>query len=119
MFKKEVTEAVNSMAAINDKARQARRLCNDIIRQTSLKPYYGKRGGAAMYAAESTAEAQRLRISTAVRNMSAAVRNLSFVTQMLRDIAIVGGMTATAIEADMQEDYLGTKVTIIDDDSKL
>ena len=65
-------QTLNDLDAINRMAHEARRLCNDIIRQTSLKPYYGKRGGAAVYAAEDMSEAQRRRLNIAIGNMRRA-----------------------------------------------
>lgn len=112
MFNKEVIAANNSIADINRMAREARLLCNDIIRQTSLKPYYGKRGGAAMYAADDRSEAQQRRIAQAVRYMQR-------VTTMLHDIAVEGGTTEAKVREDMRGDYWRTKVTIIEDDSEL
>lgn len=98
MLRKETIEANNSIATINRMARDARLLCNDIIRQTSVQPYYGKRGGAALYAADDSSAEQRRRIAQAVRHMRHA-------TAMLHDIAVAGGMAEAKIAANIQQDY--------------
>ena len=108
MLRKKTIEANNSIAAINRMARDARLLCNDIIRQTSIKPYYGKRGGAALYAADDGSAEQQRRIAQAVRHMRNA-------TALLHDIAVAGGMAEAKIAADIQQDYWRTKETTIND----
>ena len=108
MFNKDVIAANNSIADINRMAREARLLCNDIIRQTSLKPYYGKRGGAAMYAADDRSDAQKRRIAQAVRYMQR-------VTTMLHDIAVEGGTTEAKVRKDRRGDYWRPQVVTIDD----
>lgn len=105
---KQTIEAITAVDAINQMARQARALCTDIIRQTSLQPYYGKVGGAAMYAPEDRSEAQRRRIAQAVRHMQHA-------TAALYDIAVEGGMTESKVRADASRDYWRTQVAKIDD----
>lgn len=105
---RQVIEAINSMADINAMAREARRLCTDIIRQTSVQPYYGKRGGAAMYAADDRSPEQRARIAQAVRHMQHA-------TAALYHIAVAGGTTRAKIAEATKHDYWRTKVTIIED----
>lgn len=104
----DVAKTNANIDAINRMARRARRLCNDIIRQTSLKPYYGKRGGAAMYAADDSSAEQRRRLASVVEDMTRA-------TQTLVDIAIAGGLTEAQIEEINKHDYWRTKVTITDD----
>lgn len=103
-----VKETIGDIDAINQMARQARLLCNDIIRQTSLKPYYGKVGGAAMYAPDDSSAEQRRRIAAAVQHMRHA-------TAALYHIAVAGGATSAKIAEDMKQDYWRTKVTIIED----
>lgn len=98
----------SSISGINRMAREARLICNDIIRQTSLTPYYGKRGGAAMYAADDNSEVQRRRVAQALAKMKQA-------TAILREIAIAGGMTEAKIVEDMRDDARRTETTTIDD----
>lgn len=109
---KQTIEAITAVDAINQMARQARALCTDIIRQTSLQPYYGKVGGAAMYAPEDRSEAQQRRIAQAVRYMQHA-------TTLLYDIAVEGGTTEAKVLEDMRGDYWKNNVEIIEDDSEL
>lgn len=87
-------ETISAIDAINAKAREARLLCNDIIRQTSLQPYYGKRGGAAMYAPEDGSAEQQRRINT-------ALRHLQHATRTLYHIAVAGG-TAEAVAKEIR-----------------
>lgn len=87
-----LTETLADVSVLNATARTARRLCTDVIRQTSAKPYYGKRGGAAFYAPHDESDAQRKR-------MTEAVQLLSRATELLRDAAVSGGV----VEAHLQE----------------
>lgn len=103
-----ITETMDAMDAINAMAREARRLCTDIIRQTSLQPYYGKVGGAAFYAADDGSKAQQLRIKEATRNLRRA-------NGLLHDIAVAGGMTDAKIVDDMRGDYGQTCIMQTDD----
>lgn len=112
MFNKDEIAAINSIADINRMAREARLLCNDIIRQTSFKPYYGKRGGAAMYAADDRSEAQQRRIALAVRYMQHATAALYY-------IAVEGGTTEAMQREISRGDYWKNDVEIIEDDSNV
>jgi 3-keto-L-gulonate-6-phosphate decarboxylase len=103
-----VAETIGNMDAINRMAKDARALCTDIIRQTSLKPYYGKVGGAALYAADDSSAEQRRRIGMAVRHMQHA-------TELLYNIAVAGGMSEAKLNEMHAADYWRTKVQIIDD----
>lgn len=85
-------QTLYAIDAINDMARQARALCTDIIRQTTTKPYYGKRGAAALYAASDESETQAVAIATAVDLLHAA-------NELLVDIAINGGTTEAKLRA--------------------
>lgn len=89
-MKRTAREAIDAMAYINQAAREARRICTDIIRQTQLTPYYNKRGAAALYAAEDESEAQREAIAAAVEHLTAA-------NKLLVDIAINGGTTQAKV----------------------
>lgn len=87
-----VEKAINDIAAINEKAKQAAEYCDTIIRQTSLQPIDGQIGGAAFYAPDDRSERQRQLISSAVRYMERA-------TDILHNIAVAGGLA----EAQQQE----------------
>lgn len=95
---------------INRAAREARLLCNVIIRQTSVKPYYGKRGAAAMYAGEDTSREQQRRICEAVEAMN-------HVAELLREIGVAGGMAEAHVREILAGDDMRTQVTILHDDS--
>lgn len=98
------------ISSINSAARTARRICTDIIRQTSTKPYYHKIGAAALYAHEDRSAAQLQRIQQALDHIAEANR-------LLVDIAIEGGTTQAQIHAMLREDYnfgKGQIVTIPD-----
>ena len=99
-------EIMADVESANKLAREARLLCLDIIRQTSLKPYYGKVGGAALLAPEDNSDAQ-------VQRMTAAVRLLRRTTLLLRDAAIEGGMTEAKVR-DTLEDDARPRYTIIE-----
>lgn len=108
-----MTEEMKATAAMNDicnMAKRARALCTEIVRQTSLTPYYGKVGGAAIYAAEELSEEQRRRISQAIRHMEHA-------TATLYDIAVAGGMNEAKRREDRSGDHWDNKIQIINDDS--
>ncbi len=109
---KDVIAAISDMDAINQMARQARALCTDIIRQTSLKPYYGKVGGAALYVADDNSAEQRRRIAQAVRHMQHA-------TAALYHIAVSGGMSEAKQREIRRSDYWKNNVEIIEDDSNV
>ena len=108
MFRSRQVDIITDVAAINDAAREARRICTDIVRQTSAKPYYGKKGGAAFYAPEDESEKQLRRIKEALRLLRRA-------NGVLRHAAVSGGVVEAAIQAEMKQDYLQTKVTILPD----
>ena len=105
-------ETIENMDAINRMAKDARALCTDIIRQTSLKPYYGKVGGAALYAADDSSAEQRRRIGMAVRHMQHA-------TAALYHIAVSGGMSEAKQREIRRSDYWKNNVEIIEDDSNV
>ena len=68
--------AVLTIKDVHDAAVEARLLCNDIIRQTSIRPLDGKIGGAAYYAPEDTTEKQAQRLRAASRLLRRARKTL-------------------------------------------
>ena len=98
---------------IHEAAREARRVCTDIIRQTSIKPYYGKIGAAALYAADDKSEAQRSAIAQAVEHLNAA-------NALLVDIAVNGGTTEAKVREITRYDYTtaNLQICIVEDDVK-
>lgn len=96
---KETAKIIGDIAAINEMAHEARLLCNDIIRQTSIKPYYGKIGGAAFYAPEDRSAAQRRRIAE-------ATAHLQHATAALYAVAVEGGMTEAKVKAIIEDSEL-------------
>ena len=98
---------------IHEAAREARRVCTDIIRQTSIKPYYGKIGAAALYAADDKSEAQRSAIAQAVEHLNAA-------NALLVDIAVNGGTTEAKVREILSADDIRTRIQIcpVEDDVK-
>lgn len=95
----------HTIAEIHEAAREARRVCTDIIRQTSIKPYYGKIGAAALYAADDKSEAQRVAIAQAVEHLNAA-------NALLVDIAVNGGTTDAKVREILSEDDMRTRIQI-------
>lgn len=91
------TDTIMAVAQLNKQARRARRYCTDVIRQTSMQRYYGRYGGAALYAPEDESEAQKRRIDE-------AVRLLTRVTCLLRDAAIAGGITEAKVREAIEEE---------------
>ena len=112
MFSRRQTDTLADVYALNATARAARRLCTDVIRQTSAKPYYGKRGGAAFYAPHDESDAQRKRLAEAVELLSRA-------KELLYEAAVSGGVVEAHLREISRDDchrYDGQVVTIDDDD---
>lgn len=112
MFRQLEIATMRDVERINEAAHEARLLCNDIIRQTSIKPYYGKRGGAAVYAHIDESEQQR-------RRMNIAVRLLQRATNILHDAAVSGGMVEAQLRENMRGDVCtrGQFIELPDDDN--
>lgn len=114
-------DAIKNAAAIqrmHQMARELRRICTDIVRQTTSTPYYGKIGAAALYAGEDYSEAQRGRIDEAGRLLNTAGRCLSRANELLLHIAVEGGTTQAAIWEEAKRNYnygRGQVITIPDD----
>lgn len=87
---KQTIKTCADIAKINATAREARRLCTDIIRQTQPTAYYGKVGAAWLYADDS-------RSATQLANIAAAVEHLAQANELLFNIAADGGLTQAAI----------------------
>lgn len=104
------TKIITDTAAVHKLARRARRQCTDIIRLTSIEPYYGKRGGAAFYAPEDVSAEQLRRIDEARQCMTRA-------TCLLREAAIAGGITDALVQEAMRGD-VRTKGQVIGEDGK-
>jgi hypothetical protein len=104
------TKIIADTAAVHKLARRARLQCTDIIRQTSLKPYYGKYGGAALYAPEDVSEKQLQRITEARECLTRAAC-------LLREAAIAGGITDALVAEAMRGD-VRTKGQVIGEDGK-
>lgn len=115
-------DAIKNAAAIqsmHEAARELRRICTDIVRQTTSTPYYGKIGGAALYAGEDYSEAQRQRIADAGRLLNKAGRCLSAANELLLQIAVEGGTTQAKIQEDTRGDvFRGQVITIPDDEAE-
>ena len=100
--------AINAdIKAINKAAREARRICTDIIRQTSIKPYYGKRGAAAVYADEDESRAQTDAIADVLVHLTAA-------NELLVNIAMNGGTTQAKVHEIIRSNHNFGKGQIIE-----
>ena len=104
---KQTAEILTNIAAINKAARDARKICTDIVRQTSHKPYYGKRGAAAVYASEDRSDTQRQTIAEALLHLQCA-------NDLLVDVAQNGGATQTKLHELIRENYNFGKGQIIE-----
>lgn len=91
------TKIIADTAAVHNLARRARKQCTDIIRLTSIKPYYGRYGGTALYAPEDVSAEQLQRISEARQCMTRA-------TCLLREAAIAGGITEALVQEAWRDD---------------
>lgn len=104
------TKIIADTAAVHKLARRARLQCTDIIRQTSLQPYYGKYGGAALYAPEDVSEAQLQRTAEARQCLTRAAC-------LLREAAIAGGITEALVQEAWRDD-VRKGGQVLDEDSK-
>lgn len=96
---------ISAISEMRISAEKARRLCTDIMRQTAIKPYYGKYGAAAIYADEDESEAQSKLIADAADNITEALNHLAAANEMLVQIAVNGGSTAAQIAEITRGDY--------------
>lgn len=89
---------LKAIAEINAEARKARAICTDIIRQTSHKPYYGKRGAAAVYAAFDKSEEQR-------KTLAEAIEHLLYANTLLVEVAQNGGASEAKVWEILRDNH--------------